>query len=98
MASGFRQAVQGAFMSDGAARVVDTPGFRPAKVEVWTDAGVNGVWLDSMPDAAAFKRLANGTGSYITSNGVTPDASGFTLGADAALNATGQMVFWSASE
>ena len=99
MASGSRKSITGSFVSDGSSHDVRTPGFTPERVELYTSAGVSGVWVDSMAPGSVHKRLANGTGSQAASNGITPITNvGFTLGADAALNNSGDTVYWRAEE
>lgn len=99
MGSGAKSNLAGSFVSDGTAKDIKVPGYTIAGVEIWTSAGVSGHWYDNMPDGSAFKRLANGTGSLVVVNGVTliPE-EGFTLGADAALNASGATIYWAAKE
>ena len=84
--------VTGVVVGTGSAINVDKVGFRPTRVEMHniSDA-VKAVWQDTMPDAAMEKTVA-GTDSYVTSDGITPRAAGFTLGADSDLNASGEEV------
>lgn len=98
MASGGRRSIQGSFVSDGSARSVQTVDFRPTRVELAVDAGDTAVWTSEMADDSMIKRVAAGTGSQVVSAGVTPLANGFTLGADADLNASGETIFWTCFE
>lgn len=97
MASGANRIYRGSFLATGAAKNVTEPGFKPVKVVIRTSAGQEMTWLDSMADAAGFKRVTAGTGSFVTSNGITPLTNGFTFGADA-INVNGQTVYFEAFE
>lgn len=76
----------GFIMSTGAAINIDTVGFRPKAVILNNASGISAHWQKGMADASAYKRIANGTGSLVSVNGITPRAGGFTIGADAAIN------------
>lgn len=72
-------------------------GFTPNEVYIFNrTTGASIRWLGSMPAAAGIKTVTAGTQTYITANGVTAyagsngaDSAGFTLGADANVNASG---------
>lgn len=96
MASGAKKSFRGSFLGTGASLDIKIVGFRPSKVHIWGTTGVEAYWQDTMADAAAFKRLANGTGSSIASQGVTPLANGFNVGTDAACNASGVVMHYEA--
>lgn len=99
MASGVSRVMTGAVVGTGSAINVKTVGFRPRKVELFNVASGDVMeWSNTMPDAYGLKRVAAGTGSYVTSGGVTPLAAGFTLGTDSDLNAAGETVHWVAYE
>jgi hypothetical protein len=99
MASGTSRVVRGSFVGTGALLNVRTVGFRPRTVRLWNIDGLaKAHWQDGLPDAAAWKVITAGTQSYITSNGVTPLSNGFSLGADADLNVSGEVVHWEAVE
>lgn len=99
MASGTQYTRTGSFTSDGNARSIRTLGFRPRKVEVYNvTSGDSMLWIDTMADAAARKQLAAGTASFLTANGITPLSDGFTLGADADVNANGEVLHYVAHE
>jgi hypothetical protein len=65
-------------------------------------------WVGGMPDASGFKTLktldngatGNASSNKITANGITPYAGdiattkGFTIGADADINVSGETLFW----
>lgn len=97
MASGVMKTMSGSFVSNGAAKTVEV-GFKPARVEIQCSLGDNAIWFEPMAEASMNKSVAGGTNSRVTSNGVTPTNTGFTLGADADVNASGETVYWWASE
>ena len=90
--------VRGAYTGTGSAISVRTVGFRPSKVVLKSAAGDEATWTDSMADAAMHKRVAAGTGSLATSGGITPLADGFSIGTDSDLNASGEVVYWIATD
>ena len=99
MSSGVSRVMTGAILGTGVAINVRTVGFRPRKVElINADSGDQMDWSSSMADAAGYKRVAAGTGAMVSSGGVTPLSSGFTLGTDADMNAAGETVHWIAYE
>ena len=99
MASGGTRVMNGAVTGTGAALDVKTVGFRPKKVELVNAAGLaTAVWSEGMPDASMSKRITAGTMTFPLTNGVTPLADGFRLGADADMNAAGELVYWTAHE
>lgn len=58
-------------------------------------------YTSDMPDGDGFKTVAAGTTAQISTNGVTPyagtaagDEAGFTIGADADVNASGETLVW----
>lgn len=99
MSSGTTKVIRGSLIGTGAAIDVKTVGFRPRSVHVINvSSGDEAKWTHTLADAAAFKRVAAGTGALITSDGITPIAEGFTLGADTDLNVSGEIVHWEAIE
>lgn len=86
------QLVTGSFVGTGAALDVETVGFKPRYVRMWnvSDPGTL-EWTDGMADAAGFKHV-DGTQTQLSANGVTPIAKGFTLGADADMNVSGEVI------
>ncbi len=103
MSSGVNRRVTGALSGTGSAIDVKVCGFRPKKVEIYNVTGnCQAVWTDTMADASAQKTVDSGSGttdmSFITSNGITPLATGFTLGADTDLNVASEIVHWVAWE
>lgn len=78
-------------------------GFVPDHVVVFNDtAGDNLEYFSSMAAGSAYKRVAAGTGSKITSNGISPFAGsttaapGFTIGTDG-VNANAVTLRWMAA-
>lgn len=98
MASGGTRSQMDSFQTTGIAIDRLVYGFRPRKVTVQSTNGAMFFWQDTMPAGSAFKTLANGTRTYVTSNGITQQENGFTLGADAQVNAAGQTVHVVAEE
>jgi hypothetical protein len=99
MGSGVNRIVVGAFTGTGAALNVRTVGFRPKAVHVINAGGLcQAWWTERMADAAAIKQITDGTISALTSNGITPLSNGFTLGADADLNVSGELCHYIAQE
>lgn len=96
MASGTVQIKNGAINSSGSAIEV-VCGFKPRSVKLFLSDGASGFWNDQMADASAYKRIIAGTGSFVTSGGITPTTNGFTLGTDANLNpSTSKVVYFEA--
>lgn len=99
MASGVNRVMTGAYTGTGSALSVRTVGFRPKKVELFNvTAPASAVWTKDMADAAMFKRVTAGTGSFVTTGGVTPLSDGFQVGTDADLNTAAELVYWVAHE
>lgn len=73
------------------AYVVDV-GFKPRKIEVYnvTDPGFM-VWVEGMADDSGLKQV-DGTSTHVTSNGITPTATGFLLGLDTDMNVDGEVL------
>lgn len=97
MASG-TQVVHGAFVGTGAELTIETKiGFRPSRVVLLNVSAdpAKGEWNELMADASAYKQKG-GTTTMATSGGITPTASGFTLGTDTDLNVSGEQVLYSA--
>jgi len=93
MSSGNHRTFYGAVTGTGAALDVRTVGFRPKEVELLNTDGLATLkWTDSMKDDEGLKEITTGTKSFLASNGVIPLSDGFTMGADADLNAAGEVV------
>lgn len=93
--------VTGALTGQGAAFDVTKVGFRPRMVKVWNTAAgglVKLEWNDAMPEGSGFKQKndAAAQNSFLTADGITPLANGFTLGADADVNAAGEQLYYEA--
>lgn len=96
MASGV-QVMRGAAVGTGANLDITTVGFRPRSVRIVNqDSADELYWHINMADGYGLKRVAAGTGSVITSLGVTPLAAGFRLGADTDINVDGETILWEA--
>lgn len=99
MGSSTSKVMRGAVVGTGANIDVRTVGFRPRSVHLINQASADEMWWhEYMADAAGFKRVTAGTGSIITTLGITPLAAGFRLGADTDLNVAGETVLWEATE
>lgn len=58
-----------------------TIGFKPRYVHVFNETDrIEEEWFEGMADAEGLLRIADGTGSIITSDGITPTDNGFTFG------------------
>ena len=105
MAAGIHYA-HGAFVGSSRAVTVGSEkvGFSPKAVRLYTipgsGKGTVAFWTSEMGDGGAFKVVTSGAGStdisQITSNGITPTASGFTVGTDGDLNPDGKTVYFEA--
>ena len=77
-----------------AAAFTITTGFKPRYVKVVNNIGSEQLeWYEGMADASALKRLAI-TGSTAASLGITPTATGFTVGLDTDVNVIGEQLSW----
>lgn len=102
--------LSGKVTGTGADLHVPLQDFTPRKVVLRNvAAGDELTWTDSMVVGGGFKRLTAGTGSYITSLGVTPvdeyqldsgqtPPRGFTIGADTDINVSAEVIHWEAWE
>jgi hypothetical protein len=78
-------------------------GFRPRTVRVYNVAS-GGLcildWNAAMPDASGFKQIPHATAQnvWLTANGITPLANGFTLGADTDVNVSGEKLYIEAQD
>lgn len=70
-----------------------TLGFKPRYVKVVNNTSRDQLeWFEGMADASAHKRVAAGTATTPTSNGITVSATGFILGLDTDVNVTSEQV------
>lgn len=98
MSSGVLNSATGSVEGTGAAIDI-VCGFRPGHVKLVNRGGlVLAEWFAPMPNASAAKTVTNGTTSFITSNGITPAATGFRIGADTDINVDGELIYWKADE
>lgn len=87
----------GTVAGTGSAMNITNVGFRPRYVKVWNVAS-GGLctleWTKEMADASGFKEVNHDSTqrSFLTSNGITPLANGFTIGADSDINASGETI------
>lgn len=94
MASPGTQVAVGAVESTNATIQVRTVGFKPRTVTLRV-GGDEAYWQEGMAAASAHKRVAAGTGSVVTTNGITQQNDGFDIGADADFNPAGaQIIYW----
>ena len=90
----------------GTGAAINVPlGFAPAHIKVFNpnDAGAVDAtmeWVKGMADASGFKGTATGC-ALVATNGITPydgvaatTPAGFTIGADADLNVTAEVMVW----
>lgn len=88
----------GSVKGTGSAMDIKKLGFRPRIVKVF-NAASGGLcsleWNAAMPDASGFKSMPHDTAqhAFLTTNGITPLAGGFTLGADGDINVSGEVVY-----
>lgn len=71
-------------------------GFTPRYVRVVNLAASSASmeWFEGMADASAWKTTTSGAGSLISSLGITPTATGFTIGLDTDVIVTSEQVAW----
>ncbi len=79
----------GIAIAKNAILTVDYVGFRPRRVVLRNITNnVMLEWVDTLADAAGFKTVADGTRTSVSADGITPIATGFTVGALADINDT----------
>jgi len=91
----------GAFTGTGTAFNVDTVGFKPGRIEFFNRTGLTRcVFTKEMPAASLAKQINHATvqHAFVTTNGVTLRSAGFTVGTDADINTSGELVYWTAYE
>ena len=88
----------GRYLDDGtAAAFTITTGFKPRYVKVVNNTSRDWYeWFEGMADASAHKTVAAGTGTAITTLGITVSASGFTVGLDLDVNVSNEQLSWMA--
>lgn len=99
MGSGVSRAETGSFKGTGSQLDITKVGFRPSAVVLLNQTGLaKAEWTDSMADGEMMKHVTAGTISFVTTNGITPLAGGFRLGADADMNVADEVVHYIAFE
>lgn len=95
MGSGIARTIAGSYTGTGAAKDVklDKVGFQPRRVTVYRMSTANDMaqWVEGMANASFMKNIEAGTRSLVTSQGITPTDSGFSVGTDAAINNSGDL-------
>lgn len=96
--SEIRNVAVGAYLDTGTVAAFDiTCGFTPRYVRIVNEtSGDVEEWYEGMADSEAYKRVADGTGALITSNGIIPLARGFTVGLDTDIHVTSEQLSWMA--
>jgi hypothetical protein len=97
MSSGNNRIQSGKVVGTGALLDVKGMGFKPRYVRLFNTNGLELTWAEGMADAAGQKRIANGTGSFISANGITPLADGFRIGTDA-VNTAAIAIHWTCND
>lgn len=68
-------------------------GFKPRYIHIINNTSRDeAFWFEGMADASMNKRVAAGTGTLVTSNGITVSNTGFIFGLDTDLNVTSEQV------
>lgn len=98
MSSGSGRQQFGAVIGTGALLEVRTVNFRPRKVRIFNATAEEGEWQEGMADDSMFLRVAAGTLTLETSDGIIPLSDGFSIGANANLNGADELLHWEASE
>jgi hypothetical protein len=103
MGSGVSRIFPGMKTGTGSVITVREVGFRPKMVKLFNITGnARAAWIKNMADASMQKEVDGGTGvydiSFVTSGGITPLASGFTIGTDTDLNVSDEVIRYIAYE
>lgn len=105
MASGGTRVKCGSVKGTGAALTVSTPGFQPRRVKLINSANPASLeWNEAMPNDSGFQltEATKVTAAWLASKGITPTATGFTIGGDADstnhVNVSGETIYWEAHE
>jgi len=70
-----------------------TLGFKPRYIHIINNTSRDeAFWFEGMAAASMNKRVAAGTGTLVTSNGITVSNTGFIFGLDTDLNVTNEQV------
>ena len=91
-----RNLAVGRYLTDAtAAAITITCGFRPRLVKVLNNTSADSyVWVEGMAAASAFKTVAAGTNSAITTLGITVAEDGFVIGLDLDVNVINEQLSW----
>lgn len=86
----------GSYLTSDAAAAIDIEcGFKPRYVKVVNETSSDEYeWFAGMTNAYAHKRVTAGTGSKITSLGITPAEHGFRIGLDTDVNVINEQIRW----
>ena len=102
MSSGVARTAAGSYTGTGAALSIggEKLGFRPKRVTIhrMTTALDKAVHLEGMADASFLKTVPAGTTTLTSTQGVTLEADGFSVGTDAAVNNSGDTYRFFAEE
>lgn len=76
-----------------------TTGFKPRYVKIVNETGIcMAEWFEGMAAASAVKTVDSGAGTTdiirITTNGITANNNGFTVGVDTDINVTAEQLNW----
>jgi len=97
MSSGVQRSRNQIFFGTGAQKDVLGVGFRPRHVRLMNENGITLEWFDHMADASAFKSVAAGDKTFVTTNAITPLNDGFRIGTDS-INGAGEKIHYVCSE
>jgi hypothetical protein len=86
----------GSYIESGTAVAIGiTCGFRPRYIRVVNQTSKDMMeWFEGMTSAHGIKTVAAGTRTAVTSNGITPETDGFTIGLDTDVNVTAEQLRW----
>lgn len=86
----------GRYLTDAtAAAITITCGFKPRYVGVFNCTSADKYeWFEGMAAASAFKQVAAGTSSIITTLGVTVSDKSFVIGLDTDVNVINEQLSW----
>lgn len=98
MGSGTAKTASGGFYATGAAMEIRGLGFKPTRIELHGEDMDTATWCEPMLADTYFNRVPDGTGSYVTTEGITSLQDGFDLGVVVDINVAGELVYWYAWE
>ncbi len=95
--SGVQVAVGRYLTSDTAAAITITIGFKARYVKVVNNTSLDWYeWFEGMAAASAHKTVAAGTGTAITTLGITVSDKSFVIGLDTDVNVINEQLSWMA--